>query len=66
MHIEKQATGKVRSCNVKDVVLEPPVELLNIDTQFGRVGKYVNHLLICILYLFMINDNYSLYIDHCK
>ena len=42
LHFENQATGKVRSCNVKDVVLEPPVELWNIDTQFGRVGKF-NH-----------------------
>ena len=27
LHIENQATGKVQSCNVKDVVLEPPVKL---------------------------------------
>ena len=26
LHIENQATGKVWSCNVKDIVLEPPVE----------------------------------------
>ena len=26
-----------------DVVLEPPVELWNIDTQFGRAGKFINH-----------------------
>ena len=26
LHIENQATRKVQSCNVKDVVLEPPVE----------------------------------------
>ena len=32
LHIEIQATGKVQSCNVKDVVLEPPVKLWNIDT----------------------------------
>ena len=43
LHIENQATGKVHSCNMKDVVLEPPVECWNIDTQFGRTGKYVNH-----------------------
>ena len=43
LHIENQATGKVQSCNVKDVVLEPPVEFWNIDTQFGRAGKYINH-----------------------
>ena len=43
LHFENQATGKVRSCNMQDVVLEPPVEFWNIDTQFGRDGKYVNH-----------------------
>ena len=39
IHIENQATGKTRSCNVKDIVLEPPVELWNIDMQFGRGRK---------------------------
>ena len=43
LHIKNQATRKVQSCNMKDVVLEPPVEFWNIDTQFGRAGKYVNH-----------------------
>ena len=43
IHIKNQATGKTRSCNVKDIVLEPPVELWNIDTQFGRAGKFINH-----------------------
>ena len=43
LHIENQATGKTRSCNVKDVVLEPPVELWNIDTQFGWARKFINH-----------------------
>ena len=42
-HIENQATRKVQSCNVNDVFLEPPVEFWNIDTQFGRAVKYVNH-----------------------
>ena len=32
LHIENQATRKTRSCNVKDVVLKPPVEFWNIDT----------------------------------
>ena len=36
LHVENQATGNVQSCNVKDVVLELPVELWNIDTQSGR------------------------------
>ena len=43
IHIKNQATGKIRSCNVKDIVLEQPVELWNIDTQFGRAGKFINH-----------------------
>ena len=43
LHIENQATGKILSCNVKDVVLEPHVKLWNIDTQFGRAGKFINH-----------------------
>ena len=28
---------------MKDVVLEPPVEFWNIDTQVGRARKYINH-----------------------
>ena len=43
LHIENQATVKVWSCNVMDIVLEPPVEYWNINTQLGRAGKYVNH-----------------------
>ena len=43
LHIKNQATRKVWSSNMKDLVLEPPVEFWNIDTQFGRAGKYVNH-----------------------
>ena len=38
-----QATGKTRSCNVKDVVREMPARLLNVDTAFGRAGKFINH-----------------------
>ena len=44
LHIENQTTGKTRSCNLKDILLEPPVEFWNIDTQFHRAGKYINHL----------------------
>ena len=43
IHIENQATGRTRSCNIKDIILEPPVEFWNIDTQFGRASHYVNH-----------------------
>ena len=39
VHIVNQAPRKVWSCNVKDVVLEPPVEFWNIDAQFSRAGK---------------------------
>ena len=39
LHIENQTTRKTRSCNIKDVVLKPPVEIWNIDTQFGRAGN---------------------------
>ena len=43
IHIENKATEKTRSCNVKDIVLEPPVEFWNIKTQFSRAEKYINH-----------------------
>ena len=43
LHVENQATGKVQSYNVKDLVLEPPIELWHMDTQFGRAGKFINH-----------------------
>ena len=42
-YIENQATGQTRSCNVKDVAFKPPVELWNVELQFGRAGKYINH-----------------------
>ena len=43
LHIENQPTGKIRSCNVKDIVHKPPIEFWNIDIQFGRARKYINH-----------------------
>ena len=43
IHIENQATGKTPSCNVTDIILEPPIEFWNIDTQFGRASCYINH-----------------------
>ena len=46
LHIENQATGKTRCCNVKmwkDVVHEQPVNLWKVDTTFGRAGKSINH-----------------------
>ena len=43
IHIENQATGKIQSCNVKDIILEPPIEFWNIDTQFSRASHYINH-----------------------
>ena len=41
--IENQATGKMGTCNVKDVLHELPVELSNVNTMFGRAGKFINH-----------------------
>ena len=43
IHIENQASGKIWSCNVKDIILEPPIEFWNIDTQFSRASRYINH-----------------------
>ena len=43
IHIENQATGKICSCNVSEIILEPPVEFWNINTQFGRSSHYINH-----------------------
>ena len=34
---------KTRSCNVKDVVHELPIKLWNIDTQFAKARKNINH-----------------------
>ena len=43
LHMKNQAMGKTWSCNVKNIVLEPPIEFKNIDMKFGRVRKYINH-----------------------
>ena len=43
IHIEDQAIGKIQSCNIKDIILEPPIEFWNIDAQFGRASHYINH-----------------------
>ena len=43
IHIKNPATGKIQSCNMTDIILEPPIEFWNIDTQFGRAGRYINH-----------------------
>ena len=43
IHIENQATGKTQSCNVTDIILEPPVKFWNVDTQFNRASCYINH-----------------------
>ena len=44
LHIENQATGEIRSCNVKDIVLEPISELWNVNPEFGKASKFINHL----------------------
>ena len=43
LYIENQATGKIRSCNVKDVLLEPISELWDVNPEFGRASKFINH-----------------------
>ena len=43
LHIENQAIGKIRSCNIKDGVLEPISELWNVNPEFGRASKFINH-----------------------
>ena len=43
LYIENQASGKTRPCSMKDVVHKLPVHLWNIDTTFGRDGKFINH-----------------------
>ena len=43
IHIKNQATGKTQSCNVSNIILEPPAEFWNVDTQFGRASHYINH-----------------------
>ena len=43
IHIENQGTGKIWSCNVTDIILEPPIEFWNVDTQFSRAWCYINH-----------------------
>ena len=42
IHIENQATGKIQSYNIKDI-LEPPIKFWNTDTQFSRPSCYINH-----------------------
>ena len=32
--------GKICSCNVTDIILEPPIDFWNIGTQFIRAGRY--------------------------
>ena len=34
---------KIQSCSVTDIILEPPIEFWNVDTQFGRAGRDIYH-----------------------
>ena len=36
IHFENQATGKTQSCNVTDIILEPPIEFWNVVNQFWQ------------------------------
>ena len=51
LHIENQATGKIRSCNVKDIVLEPIRELWNVNQKKKTVIN-CTHSLIFVLDFF--------------
>ena len=41
--LKTKPQAKTQSCNVTDIILEPPVKFWNIDTQFGRASHYINH-----------------------
>ena len=43
LHIENHATAKTRPYSVKDVVHELPGKQWNVNTMFGRAGKFINH-----------------------
>ena len=47
IHMENQATGKIQSCNVTDIILELPIEFWNVDTQFSRAGDMLTTPPIC-------------------
>ena len=69
LHLENEATWKTRSCNVKDIVHELPVEFWNINTPFGRAGRYINHpvnLLTIILNNLRWPTTLLMYIVTCK
>ena len=40
---EQNQDSKIRSCNVKDVILEPIDELWNMNPEFGKASKFINH-----------------------
>ena len=65
LHIKNQATGKTRSCNIKDVVLKLPVKLWNFDTQLEDPSTIMQ---ICQLPHLPIEDEKTLlmYIVTCK
>ena len=39
----KPSYRKKRPCNVKDIIHKLPVKLWNVDTMFGRAGKFIKH-----------------------
>ena len=68
LHTENQARQKTRSFNVKDIVHKPPIEFGNIDTQFDRAGRFINHPMY--LPTIKLNDwrlmMWCIYIVTCK
>ena len=52
---------------MKDIVLEPPIEFWNIETQSDRAGKHVNHPAnVPTISLQDSMKTTPLHIDHCK
>ena len=59
LQIENQETGKTRSCNVMDILLQPPVELQNIEHTIWQSWKNTSTILqICQLSHSLIEDEY--------
>ena len=47
IHIKNQATGKIRSCNVTDIILEPPIEFWDVTPNSAQLGDMLTTPQIC-------------------
>ena len=57
IHIETRLQGKTQSCNITDIILEPPVKFWNVNSQFGRASCYINHPAIYPQYNLLMHLN---------